>query len=350
MTRPIQLLGKSCGPGHAPLLVAELSGNHNGRLETALKLIEAAAKAGADAIKIQSYTPDSITLDHDGPGFHLEQGLWQGRSLYELYQQAHTPWDWHPRLFQHAHQLGVPLFSSPFDASAVEMLQRLGCPAYKIASFELVDLGLIAQVAATGKPVILSTGMASLGEIEEAIAAFNGVAGHGDLLLLHCTSGYPTPVDEAHLNSIPVLRQCFDLPVGLSDHSQSSAVATAAVALGACLIEKHFMLSRQAGGVDAEFSLEPDEFRQLAQGCREAWRALGRASFQPTPAETSHIANRRSLYAVQDIPAGAPLTADNVRSIRPGFGLHPRELSQILGKRARQAIARGTALRWDLLD
>ncbi|MBF0256573.1 MAG: pseudaminic acid synthase [Gammaproteobacteria bacterium] len=346
----VELFGRECGPGCPPLLVAELSGNHGGRIETALQMLEAAARAGADAVKIQSYRAESITIDHDGPGFRLEQGLWAGRTLYQLYQQAQTPWDWHPRLFRRARELGIALFSSPFDTAAVDMLEELGCPVYKIASFELVDLELIAKVAATAKPVILSTGMASLGEIEEAVRCFRGVEGHGPLLLLQCTSGYPTPVDEANLSRIPLLRDCFQIPIGLSDHSQSPSVAIAAVALGACLIEKHFVLSRQQGAVDAEFSLEPEEFSALSRSCREAWLALGSSGFQVTPAEQSHLNSRRSLYVVADVPAGGLLDHSNLRSIRPGFGLHPRELPRVLGKRVRQAVAKGTPLRWELLD
>lgn len=330
-------------------MVAELSGNHGGQLETALALLEAAAAAGADAVKIQSYTPDTITLEHDGPGFRIEKGLWRGQTLHQLYQRAHTPWDWHPHLFERAQALGIPLFSSPFDETAVDMLEDLGCPAYKIASFELVDVGLIRAAARTGKPLIMSTGMATLGEIEEAVAAARSV-GSGPIILLHCTSAYPTPVAAANLRTLPVLRDCFQLPVGLSDHTQSASVALAAVALGACLVEKHIMLATVQDTVDAAFSLPPDAFRQTAQGCREVALALGQVTFGVSEAEQAHAANRRSLYAVQDIPRGGIISADNVRSVRPGHGLHPREMAVIIGMQAKRLITKGTPIHWTLLE
>ncbi len=344
----IELAGRPCGRGHPPLLVAELSGNHGGRLENALALIDAAADAGADLIKIQTYRPDTITIDHDGPGFRIETGLWQGRTLYELYQEAHTPWEWHAALFAHARERGVPLFSSPFDPTAVDLLERLDCPIYKIASFELVDVGLIECVAATGKPVILSTGMATPAEIDEALATIRACP-DVPVVLMHCTSSYPTPLDQADLNTLPTMIQRYQAPLGLSDHTKGIAAPVAAVALGATLIEKHLTLERADGAVDAAFSLEPAEFRAMAVACRDAWSALGRAREGPTAAEAAERVNRRSLYVVADIAAGERLTPANVRSIRPGLGLHPRELQAVLGRRACSAIAKGTPLDWSLL-
>ncbi|MGB5253627.1 MAG: pseudaminic acid synthase [Sedimenticolaceae bacterium] len=345
----IELAGRPCGRDHPPLMVAELSGNHGGRLENALALIDAAADAGADLIKIQTYRPDTITIDHDGPGFRIESGLWQGRTLYELYQEAHTPWEWHAALFAHARERGVPLFSSPFDPSAVDLLESLDCPAYKIASFELVDVGLIARVAATGKPVILSTGMATPAEIDEAVATLSH-RGTRDLVLLHCTSAYPAPIDEANLRSIAMLRDRYALPVGLSDHTLGSTVPIAAVALGACMIEKHFVLSHDDEAVDRAFSLDPPAFAVMVSQCRQAWQTLGRMQSGPTDGEQNHLGHRRSLYAVSDIPAGTVITAEQVRSIRPGHGLHPRALPAVIGSRATVDIARGTPISWTQIE
>jgi len=342
-----ELFGLPCAQGQPPLLIAELSGNHGGKLENALAMIDAAAKAGADAIKLQTYTADTLTIQHDSPAFVIQDGLWKGRTLYDLYQEAHTPWEWHPALFQRAHELGIPLFSSPFDSTAVDFLEKLECPAYKIASFEIIDIPLIRKVAETGKPIIISTGMASLDEIDEAVDCVNSIAGHGPLFLLHCTSGYPTPVTEARVRNIPFLHRRYNLPIGLSDHSTNNTVAISAVALGACIIEKHFIISREKGGVDAKFSLEPEEFRQLADDCKQAWNALGDVDFGLSASESIHQANRRSLYAVRDIQAGKEITGDNVRSIRPGGGLHPKHLDTIIGKKAAHDIARGTPIKWE---
>lgn len=344
----VMLAGKRCGGDAAPLIVAEISGNHGGRLAQALAMIDAAAASGADLIKIQTYRPDTITIDHDGPAFRIDAGLWQGRTLFELYQEAHTPWEWHRALFERAHALGVPLFSSPFDPTAVDLLESLDCPAYKIASFELVDLDLIRCVAETGKPVVLSTGMATLTEIDEAVAVLAGYPAT-PYVLLHCTSAYPTPVDEANLNMLAVLRERYQAPVGLSDHTLGVTVPIAAVALGAGMIEKHFTLSRSDGAVDAAFSLQPDEFREMGDACRLVRRALGKVTDGPSPVERSQLPFRRSLYAVEDIPAGARIAANQVRSVRPGNGLPPRELPNVIGRVARVAIARGTPLSWDLL-
>lgn len=349
MSGSFAVAGCPIGPEHPPFVIAELSGNHKGDLGRALALVEAAHAAGADAVKLQTYTADTITLDHDGPGFRIEGGLWAGRSLYDLYREAHTPWDWHPALFSRAEELGLPIFSAPFDPTAVAFLEELGCPAYKVASFEIVDLPLIGRIASTGKPMIISTGMADLGEIAEAVAAAR-TAGAGPLALLHCVSGYPTPPDEAHLRTIPHLAAAFGTIAGLSDHTPGIAVAVAAVALGAPIIEKHLTLRRADGGPDAAFSLEPEEFAAMASACRTAWSALGAVSYGRTESERGNVQFRRSLYAVADIAAGEPLTERNVRSIRPGFGLPPKRLPELLGRRARVAISRGTPLSLDLVD
>jgi N-acetylneuraminate synthase len=344
----ICLGGRWIGPSQSPFIVAELSGNHGGNLDKALTLIRAAKEAGADAVKLQTYTADSLTLDHDGPGFRIEGGLWAGRRLHELYQEAATPWDWHEPLFSYARSLDIIAFSSPFDGRAVELLSNLDCPAYKIASFELIDHDLIRHAAGLGRPLILSTGMASLGEIEEAIGVAREV-GNTHLVLLHCVSGYPTPPAESDLRTLPHLAATFGFPVGLSDHSLGIGVPVAAVALGAVMIEKHFTLSRAEGGVDAGFSLEPEEFRQMAEACRTAWSALGQVNFDLKPSEAGGRAFRRSLYVVADMAAGEVFTPHTVRSIRPGHGLLPKFFPQILGRRAAVAIPRGTPLNWNLL-
>lgn len=344
----IRLFNKDCGPGHAPLIVAELSGNHGGKLENALRMIDAAADAGADTIKIQTYRANTITLDHDGPEFLLESGLWQGRTLHDLYEEAHTPWEWHAALFDRARERGVPLFSSPFDPTAVDLLESLDCPAYKIASFELTDIGLIKRVAETGKPVILSTGMATLDEIDEAVAAIRQYP-NTPYVILHCTSAYPTPVSEADLRTIPMLRERYQVPIGLSDHTTGMVVPVAAVALGANFVEKHFTLDRSDGAVDAAFSLQPAEFSDMAKACRATWQALGNVRTEPSDSEVAQRIYRRSLYAVKDIPAGAVISQADVRSIRPALGLHPRYLEQVLGRKARVTIAKGTPMSWELL-
>ena len=345
----IAIDGRRIGPKHPPLIVAELSGNHNGKLERALALVDAAAAAGADAIKLQTYTADTLTIDHDGPGFRINGGLWDGRTLYDLYKEAHTPWDWHAPIFDRARERGLIAFSTPFDASSVDFLEGLGVPAYKIASFEAVDLPLIRKVAATGKPLVMSTGLASLSEIEEAVAAARE-AGCRDLVLLHCISAYPAPIEDADLSTLPQLAAKCDVPVGLSDHTMSSAVAVAAVALGAVLIEKHVTLARADGGPDAAFSLEPDELAQLVTDCRTAWTALGTPDFATKDSERGNIAFRRSLYVVKDVEAGEVLSEAHVRSIRPGHGLPPKHLPEIIGRKVKVAVRRGTPLDWGLLE
>jgi N-acetylneuraminate synthase len=347
--RGFQIAGRQIGSGQAPYVIAELSGNHNGEIERALKLIELAKNAGADAVKLQTYTADTITIDHAGPGFTIEGGLWNGRKLYELYEEAHTPWEWHPILFEHAKRLGIECFSSPFDPTAVDFLETLNAPAYKIASFEIIDIPLIRHAARTGKPLIISTGMAEADEIEDAVSAARD-SGRGEFALLHCVSGYPTPVDEINLARIPALASKYECVVGLSDHTLGTEVAVASVALGAAIIEKHFTLARADGGPDAAFSLEPQELAALVKGVRVAHAALGREDYGHAASEKPNMKFRRSLYAVRDIASGEALTEQNVRSIRPGYGLAPKHLPKILGRKARCAIARGTPLSFDLID
>jgi len=344
----ISIAGRPIGPDHEPYVICELSGNHNGSLERALRLLEEAAATGADAIKIQSYTPDTITIDHDGPGFRIEGGLWDGRTLYDLYGEAQTPFEWHEALFQHARELGVTLFSTPFDESAVDLLEELGAPAYKIASFEAVDLPLIAYVASRRKPMIISTGMANLDEIGEAVrtARENGC---DQIVLLHCVSSYPAPDDQSNVRTVPDLAERFGVVSGLSDHTVGSAVAVASIALGGCVVEKHFTLARSDGGPDAVFSLEPDEFRTLVEDCKRAWRSIGHPTYDLQGCEQGSIAFRRSVYVVRDVRAGEELTRENVRSIRPGNGLPPKHLPEVLGRRASRDLKRGEPLAWDAL-
>ncbi len=340
--------GRPVGPGYPPYIVAELSGNHNGDLGRALALIDIAHAAGADAVKLQTYTADTLTIEHDGPLFRIVDGPWAGQSLHDLYARAHTPWDWHEALFARARSLGMGIFSSPFDASSIAFLERLSPPVYKIASFEAVDLPLIEQAAASGRPLIISTGLTTAGEIDEAIAAARR-GGAGGLILLHCVSGYPSEPGEARLRSIDLLRRRTGLAVGLSDHSLGTAVAVAAVAMGAVMIEKHITLRRADGGPDAAFSLEPDELAQLCRDCRTAWLALGEAGDEPAPSERASTIFRRSLFVVADVAEGEVFSSANVRSIRPGHGLPPKHLDGVLGRRARRALARGTPLAWEMI-
>lgn len=349
MTAKFAIAGREIGPGHPPYVIAELSGNHNGDIDRAFALIDAAATAGADAVKLQSYTPDTITIDHDGPGFVIAGGPWHGRKLYDLYGEAQTPWDWHPALFARARAAGLHCFSSPFDPTAVAMLEKLDAPAYKIASFEIVDLPLIRRVARTGRPMIISTGMANLDEIGEAVSAARD-AGAVGVALLHCVSGYPTPANEANLARIALLRSRHDCVIGLSDHTLSHEVAIAAVALGATIVEKHVTLARADGGPDSGFSLEPQELAALCRGVRTAFEAQGRSDYGRAASEQGNVMFRRSLYAVADIRAGDVLDETNVRSIRPGHGLPPKHLPEVLGRRAKRDLARGTPLSWDAIE
>lgn len=348
MTAEIEIAGRRIGPSHPPYVICELSGNHNGSLERALTMIDAAAQTGCDAIKLQTYTADTLTIKSDRPEFRISGGLWDGRTLYDLYQEAHTPYEWHAALFTRARERNVTIFSTPFDETAVDLLEELGAPAYKIASFEAVDLALIAHVASKGKPMIISTGLAGLGDIERAVAAARE-NGCKDLVLLHCISSYPAPDDQSNLRTIPHLAEAFGTVVGLSDHTFGSAVSVAAVALGASVIEKHFTLARADGGPDSAFSLEPAEFRRLCEETRAGWTALGRVNYDIKAAEAANLVFRRSLYVVEDIADGQELTTSNIRSIRPGYGLPPHMLNSVLGKRAKRAIDRGTPLSWELL-
>lgn len=347
--RTFEIAGRRIGTGAPPYVIAELSGNHNGDIERALRIVEVAKAAGADAVKLQTYTADTLTIDAPQDDFRVKGGLWDGHRLYELYAWAHTPWEWHEALFAKGRELGITVFSTPFDATALALLENLDAPAYKIASFEAVDLALIERVARTGKPMIISTGMATLAEIGEAVAAARK-GGCKDLALLHCVSGYPTPAEEANLRTLVDLGARFDVVAGLSDHTLGVGVAIAATALGAALIEKHVTLDRAEGGPDAAFSLEPDELEALCEGCHTAWSALGRAGYERKPSEAGSMVFRRSLYVVADVAQGEPLTAANVRSIRPGYGLAPKHLAEVLGRRARRALPRGTALDWSMLE
>lgn len=338
------------GPDSPPFLIAEMSGNHNQSLARALEIIEAAAGAGAHAVKLQTYTAESMTLDLDSPGFVIDdpRSLWHGRRLFDLYVEASTPREWHRPLFDRSRELGMLCFSTPFDAEAVDFLESLDVPCYKVASFENTDLPLIRRIAATGKPMIVSTGMATLAEIDELVRTARE-AGCRDLALLKCTSTYPASPENSNLRTIPHLREMFGCEVGLSDHTLGAGAAVASVALGATVIEKHFTLRRADGGVDSAFSLEPAEFRLLADETQRAWQALGQISYGPTPAEMPSLAFRRSLYAVRDIAAGETLTAQNVRAIRPGHGLPPKYIDLVLGRKAARSIRVGTPLDWSLL-
>jgi pseudaminic acid synthase len=345
----VDIAGRRLGSDFEPYVICELSGNHNGSLDRALELLDVAAATGADAIKIQSYTADTITLDHDSPDFRIQGGLWDGRRLYDLYGEAQTPFEWHEALFARARELGITLFSTPFDESAVDLLEELGSPAYKIASFEAIDLPLIAYVAAKRKPMIISTGMANLDEIGDAVrtARDNGC---NQIVLLHCVSSYPAPDEQSNLRTVPDLAERFGVVTGLSDHTFGSAVAVASIALGGCVVEKHFTLRRADGGPDSAFSLEPEEFKSLVVDCKRAWRALGKATYDLQGCEKGSLAFRRSIYVVRDIAAGEELTSENVRSIRPGYGLPPKHLPDVLGRRAARDLKRGEALDWALVQ
>lgn len=346
----INISGRAIGRGHAPFVIAEMSGNHNQSLQRALEIVEAAARTGAHALKIQTYTPDTMTLDLDEREFHISDpnSLWAGTSLYKLYGEAYTPWEWHKPIFDRARELGIIPFSTPFDDTAVDFLETMGVPCYKIASFENTDLPLIRRVAATGKPLIISTGMATVAELDETVRAARE-AGCKDLILLKCTSTYPATAENTNILTIPHLRELFDCEVGLSDHTMGVGVSVASVALGASVIEKHFTLNRADGGVDSAFSMEPAEMAQLVVETERARQALGKVSYGPTEAEKKSIQFRRSLYIVKDLKAGDALTIENVRSIRPGLGLPPKYYEIFLGKTAKKDVKKGTPINWDLI-
>jgi len=347
---PIEIGGRSVGPGHPTFVIAELSANHGQRLDRAIELITLAAEAGADAVKLQTYTPATMTLDLDLPAFRAGEGtLWAGRRLADLYAEAMTPWEWYPDLAAAAAEAGLVLFSTPFDATAVEFLAEQDTPAYKIASFELVDLPLIRCAAAHGRPLVMSTGMASQVEIDAAVKAAVE-AGAGGLALLRCNSSYPAPSDEMDLRTIPDMMDRWSAPVGLSDHTLGLTAVTTAIALGACLVEKHLTLDRAEGGPDAAFSLQPDELADTVQAIREIEAALGTVRYGPSPSEQASLAFRRSVWVTQDLEAGEAFSPDNLAALRPAGGLAPDELEQVLGRRASRAIAAGTALAWDLVD
>lgn len=347
-TPKITIAGRDIGQAFAPYVIAELSANHNGRLATALAIIEQAKLAGADAVKLQTYRPDTITLDSDAEDFRIRGGLWNGRTLYELYKEAHMPWEWHAPLFEHARKLGIAIFSSPFDSTAVDLLEDLNAPAYKIASFEAVDLPLIKYVAATGKPMIISTGMADADEIAEAVDAAR-TGGCKELAILHCVSGYPAPPEDYSLRTIPDMIARFGLVTGLSDHTIDNTTAVTSVAMGASIIEKHFTLDRNGGGPDDSFSLEPPEMARLCKDAKTAWAALGKVDYGRKSSEQGNAKFRRSLYVVKDLAAGSVITPDAVRSVRPGFGLPPKFLDEVIGKKVVRAVAANTALTRDLI-
>ncbi|MGH3761780.1 pseudaminic acid synthase [Actinophytocola sp.] len=348
--REVRIGKHTIGPGHRPFVIAEMSGNHNGSLDRALAIVDAVAAAGAQALKLQTYRADTITIDVDLPAFRIsdDHTLWGGENLYRLYEKAHTPWEWHAPIFERAHDLGLTVFSSPFDPTAVELLESLEAPAYKIASAELVDLPLVELCARTGKPLVISTGMANVAEIHAAVSTARA-AGNDQLIVLGCTASYPAPPQDSNLRGIPLLGSLFDVVAGLSDHTVGIGVPVAAVALGACAIEKHVTLARADGGVDSAFSLEPAELAALVTETERAWQALGEPRIGPRESEREVRRLRRSLYVVADVSEGEEVTRENVRSIRPSGGLPPGELSAVLGRRFRVAARKGTPLTWDLV-
>lgn len=349
MNEFITIDGKKIGPDFPPYIIAELSANHNGDINRAFEILEMAKRCGADAIKIQTYTQDTLTIDCDKPEFKVKGGLWDGRTLYDLYTEAHMPWEWHKPLFEKAEELGITIFSSPFDFTAVDLLEELGTPAYKIASFEAIDLPLIEYVAKTGKPMIISTGMANEEEIREAVETAKN-AGCKELVVLHCVSGYPAPASDYNLVTIPDMAKRFNVLIGLSDHTIDNTTAITSVALGACLIEKHVTLDRNGGGPDDSFSLEESELKQLCKDSKTAWTATGAVNYERKESEKGNITFRRSLYVTKNIKKGEKFTINNVRSIRPGYGLKPSKIIDVIGKKSICDISRGTAMREDFID
>ncbi|MBH0067370.1 pseudaminic acid synthase [Pseudoalteromonas sp. NZS100] len=349
MNKYVTIEGRKIGPQFPPYIIAELSANHNGDMKRALQILEMAKRSGADAIKIQTYTQDTLTIDCDKPEFKIKGGLWDGRTLYDLYTEAHMPWEWHKPLFEKAKELGITIFSSPFDFTAVDMLEKLGAPAYKIASFEAIDLPLIEYVAKTGKPMIISTGMANKKEIQEAVEAAKN-AGCRELVVLHCVSGYPASAEDYNLATIPDMAKHFGILTGLSDHTIDNTTAITSVALGACIIEKHVTLDRNGGGPDDSFSLEEPELTQLCADSKIAWQAVGKVNYQRKKSEEGNMVFRRSLYAVKDIAEGEKFTPENVKSIRPGYGLQPKYLNQIIGCQSVENIKAGTPMSFELIN
>lgn len=341
--------GRKVGSDAPPYVIAELSANHNGDLTKAFQTIDAAAAAGADAVKIQTYTADTMTIDCDTQDFMIRGGLWNGYKLYDLYKWAETPYEWHRDLFGYAKKKGITIFSTPFDETAVDLLESLNTPVYKVASFEMTDLPLLKYIGRTGKPVIMSTGMASLDEIAESLEALKS-SGSGNIILLHCISSYPAPMDQANLRQIQTLRKLFGVETGLSDHTLGTTASVAAIALGACMVEKHFTLSRDDKGPDSEFSIEPAELASLCHATKDAWLALGSLDFSRQEAEKDSMRFRRSVYFVRDLAAGDTVTEADVRRIRPGFGLAPKYFQDVLGRRMKVAVSRGTPVSWDVLD
>ncbi|OAL58417.1 MULTISPECIES: pseudaminic acid synthase [unclassified Halomonas] len=349
MMNNVVIAGRKIGSDQPPYIIAEMSANHNGNIETAFRIIDEAKKAGADALKIQTYTPDTITLDSDLPDFQIKGGLWDGKTLYELYEWAHTPWDWHKPLFEHSRKIGIPIFSSPFDSTAVDLLEGLNAPAYKIASFESVDLQLIRYVAATGKPMIISTGMANAEEIEEAITAARE-GGCKQLAILHCVSGYPAPAEDYNLRTIADMIERFGLVTGLSDHTLDNTTAIASIVMGASLIEKHFTLDRNGGGPDDSFSLEPADLAALCRDSKTAWKAIGEVDYGRKSSEHGNVKFRRSLYFVNDLKAGAIISDADIRSVRPGYGIEPKYMEELIGKKLKTDIFKNTPVCWESLE
>lgn len=350
MTKTINIEGRLIGTNQKPFIIAEMSGNHNQSLDKALQIVEEAAKAGVDALKLQTYTADTMTLDINEGEFFIDNpnSLWKGQSLYNLYKEAYTPWEWHEPIFKRCRELGLIPFSSPFDETAIDFLEELGVPCYKIASFENTDIPLIEKAASTGKPLIISTGMATVAELDETVRAVRK-AGCDDIILLKCTSTYPASPENSNLLTLPHMRELFKCEVGLSDHTLGIGVGVASVVLGATVIEKHFTTSRAEGGTDAAFSMEPDEMRALVMETEKAWKSLGEISYGPTNAEQASLKDRRTLYVVKDIRAGEALTKENIRAIRPGYGLPPKHFKSVLGQKAKVDIKKGTPLSWELL-
>lgn len=343
MCNEINISGRKIGSNHPPYIIAEMSANHNGSIQNAIRIITEAKSCGADAVKIQTYTPDTITLNSTLPDFLIREGLWSGRSLYDLYKEAHTPWEWHKPLFDHARKIGISMFSSPFDTTAVDLLEDINTPAYKVASFEAIDIPLIKYIAGTGKPMIISTGMADVDEINEAISTARD-GGCKELAILHCVSGYPAPAEDYNLKTIPDMIQRFGVVTGLSDHTLDNTTAIASIALGASIIEKHFTLNRNGGGPDDIFSLEPEDMTSLCDNIMTAWKALGEIDYSRKSSELDNLKFRRSLYFVKDMEENELITSESIRSVRPGFGMPPKYIDMIIGRRTTRKVLKNTAV------